>query len=120
MGCQNIQDLCLIRGDDFALDVGLSAEFTEVLATPTDYQGRMVIRDAQNDDLPDNLVTTVAIDVTPAPVLMDQQPMYMRFRISPALTQNLPYWDQKYYIELRTISGSSVQRLFQGPLDVHD
>lgn len=117
--CVNNADQCLIRGDNFTLDLGL-VNFPEVLANPTDFEGRMVFRETQND----NEIPYLTLIVTPelADDPMPNAPeVFLRFAATPTQTSALPDWNIVYYVELRTVPADTiVQRLLQGDVDVSD
>ena len=122
--CITEYDICIIRGDTFKLDVGLSSAFAEVIANPQFYVANMVFRAEQDDNLTPYLTITVPPEINADP-LLDEPPIYFRFEISKEQTRALPAWNHVYYIEIEQIGPPSVtvlenKRLFEGDVDVHD
>jgi len=120
--CTNNYDICVIRGDTFDMDVGLTSSYQEVLDNPTDWEARMVFREYQDDDVTPYLTLIAQTEVNPDP-LYDEPPIYYRFNATTTQTQSLPDWDHVYYVELVQIGPAVspiVTRLFQGSVDTHD
>ena len=121
MGCVSNYDVCIIRGDTFKLDIGLSAAYDEVLLNPTGYEASMVFREDQDDATTPYLTLTATPEVNPDP-LPDEVPIYFRFLADTTQTQALPDWDIVHYVELYQVAGASpeVTRLFEGDVEIHD
>ncbi len=117
--CVDQLDTCLVRGDNYALDVGLSEGFEEVSANPELYEGRMVFRDEQDDALPDLLVLTSEV-IPPTDPVPGMAAVEMFFRATPDQTQALPWYDIVHFVEVRALTGTEVKRLFQGKAKVND
>ena len=117
--CVNELDTCVIRGGNYALDVGLSAAFKEVIDDPANYLGVMTFRDQQSDLSPALLTLSVTPEINPDP-LLDEAPANLRFRATPTQTQVLPSWDIVHYVEIRNLVGSQVGRLFEGDVSIGD
>ena len=119
MSCVDEIDLCVIRGDAYELNVGLSGSFTEVLENPTAYIGRLVFREDQDDDLPHYLELTavpeVDLDLPPGEVNI-----YLNFAATAAETQSLPDWKYVAFCELTQSVNPQPQRLFNAEVDSHD
>ena len=118
--CVDDVDICVIRGDGWAMDVGLSDEWTEVADTPGNYTANLVFRDRQNDDLTPLLTLTVSPTVDPAPVAGEPQ-VYFHFIATAAETSSLPNWNIVAYCELVEAGPPAVPtRLFNSPVTIND
>lgn len=114
----SIYDFGLVRGDSFELDVGLSIAFAEALIDPAQYEARMCFRMEQSDLLP-NIFEMVST-LTPSEYPTELARVYATFTATPEQTGALPPYDLVHYVELRTIDGTSVVRLFQGKVKLTD
>lgn len=117
--CKEIVNTCVIRGDNYALDIALSDGYEEVVENPDDYEARMVFRQDQRDALPDLLVLTSS-SMTPDDPLPGQYPVEYYFRATTDQTEALPPYDIVHFVELRSLDGTYVRRLFQGKASMMD
>lgn len=122
--CTDRYDFCLIRGDVFTMDVGLSSSFVEVVETPSDYEARLVFRETQDDNATVYLTLTATPVVNPVP-LLDEVPITVNFSATAAQTQLFPQWNVVAYCELVFIGttapvGGSPTRLFNSDVEVSD
>lgn len=123
MSCVDTISICFIRGDSWEQDVGLTAGYEEVIEHPEDFEGRLVLREWQDDNAPVllTLVTTPEVDDVPSPVAPPHKIAYLRFTATPVQTQELPDWCSVVgYVELRSLSGSQVTRLFNAQVSIKD
>lgn len=119
MSCELRHDLTIIRGDSKPLFVGLAGEWANVGDDPSLYEGRLVFRERQEDDLPEILVITA----TPEP--NDDHrfaglPFLLDLSMAPEETSSLPTWDVVCFCELRSLDGLFVRRLFEGRVRQRD
>ncbi len=49
--CTATKKSCLVRGDTWTLDVGLSSAYAEVIENPTEWEMLIVFRESQHDDV---------------------------------------------------------------------
>lgn len=120
MSCIDEIQMCVTRGDIYALNVGLFSGFDEVEAAPGDYVANLVFRDEQSDSVTPYLTLTAAPEANPN-CLPTEPKIYLNFTATAAETQSLPDWDHVAYCEL-VKSGATPEprRLFNGKVDVHD
>lgn len=112
---------CIVRGDIYALDVGLDSNWSEVVDDPGGFIGTLVLREAQDDALPD-LLTLTAV---PQPVENPHPasaPVYMEFTATAEETQALPAVGKLHgYVQIAPISApSQSKRLFNMKVDIDD
>ena len=119
--CTDIYRACLVRGDTWTLDVGLSSEYAEVLENPQDWAMVIVMRESQDDDVTPYLTLNSTYEV-PVDPLLDEPPILYSFVATSAETQALPEWDIVGYCELvqinSTIVSPIVKRLFNMEIEV--
>lgn len=109
-------DIKIIRGDSLSLLVGLAEGFDIDIA---DWTGRFVLREDQDDALPDiyeKTITLVAEEDPRFPNLAGVADVTM----TPLETQELPPYDLVCFFELRNTSSTLVRRLFQGKAEIGD
>lgn len=120
MSCISRRNICIVRGDNYAMDVGLAEGFDEIADDPTDFVGRLVVKLDFNDDLPSLLELTATPEPTTDADDCDGALAYLSFAAHPTQTQSLPPYDLVYFVEVSNVGGSEVTRLFQGKVDIHD
>lgn len=117
--CQNRRDICITRGDSFLLLVGLAKGWAEIAATPLLYQGRLVVRETQDDDAPVLLSMISAILPGEDPRFEDMD-VILEFAALPTETNDLPPYDLACYCEVTSLDGNYVRRLFNGKVKIGD
>lgn len=110
------QELYLIRGDDFELQVELAAAYSEIGADPAGYQGRIVFRRLQSDDVP----VLVAATVTPVAGAAADVAATLTFGLTPEQTAALPPDDVYYLVEVRSTDLTQNERILEGKVRVRD
>ena len=120
MGCPTELTLCIVRGDSFQQTVSFSATgWEDVVVNPELYEGRMVFRERQDDSVPDLLTLTALIQIEAEPTYPDPS-MFMIFTADTQETQALPDWTEVAFVELRALSGATVQRLYNAAVTLED
>jgi hypothetical protein len=119
MGCQNRNDVSVIRGTSFHLMVGLAEGWGDVALDPPAFEGRLVFRELQDDSFPE--IKTLVVPPTPA---TDHRfpglEFMLDFTMTPQETGSLPDFSMVCFCELRSVDGAQVRRLFEGSVMQRD
>lgn len=113
MDCTEERDICITRGDTYFLIIGLARNWEEVNASPALYEGRLVIREAQDDSLTPLLEVTADLEAGEDSRFPDMEYM-VDLSLTPAQTQSLPTYNVVCFAEIRKKDLSYVKRLFNG------
>lgn len=114
------QDLFLVRGDTAEIVLGFT-EVPEVVANPSAYRQRLVIRRRQSDALPDLVAVQAALDTDPDDILNGVPvDVVSTFTLTTADTAALPVVGAFYFIEWTDPLGGSNRRILQGRVRVGD
>lgn len=119
MSCTPRQDLCVTRGSRAEHMCTLRTGFSEVIDSPTSYRGRLVIREQQDDLLPEVFAITVTPEVLEDPAGSGKLVAVMDFKIAGSLTAILPDYDIVGFVELVEVGGDS-ERLYDLRVRVGD
>ena len=112
-------DIEIIRGDSRALFVGLADDWVDLDEGVGAYEGRLVFRERQEDNLPELLVITSPIEVATDPRYPALKYL-LDFSMTPVETQSLPDYPVVYFIELRLTDETFVRRLVEGRVKRRD
>lgn len=113
MSCINTFNVCVTQGMDFALDVGLTPTYAEVVENPQNYEVVMTFLDG------DIQILQIVADLEPYDDLVIGLPLAAHLRADPLETGLLPEGRSNHTVDL--ISKFSIgprQRLFQGNVQV--
>ena len=118
--CVTVTEVCITRGDVFAMDVGLTTTWSEVYADPAGYIGTLVLREKQDDTLPEELTLTAVPQPVYNPTPNTPQ-VYMEFNATAEQTQQLPEYDLVGYVQIAPLTAPKQSvRLFNMEVDIHD
>ena len=120
MGCAPQAEICIIRGDVWSMDVGLSSQWTEVIADPGGFVGTIVLRDEQDDTavVRLQLQATPKARVDPSP---GAPPLRLSFAATAGQTQQLPDYNIVGYCQLASIDATDQsRRLFNLKVQIDD
>lgn len=117
--CNDQVDLCIVRGDSFALTIGLGKDFSETVADADLFRGRLVVREVQSDHAPELLSMKTEILATRDPRYGNDIAV-MHFTATAPQTQALPPFDLVCFCEIVGTDNLYARRLFQGRVRVED
>lgn len=115
MSCVSRRDLCVVRGDVFIEIIGFGEGWTEIAATPEEFEVSVIFRDAHDDTLTPHLTLTG----TPAASTDDMYDALVYLSATAAETSTLPAWNHVCHAEVRKAGGDPT-RLYQGKVKVSD
>lgn len=113
MSCKNTFNVCAIQGINFALDVGLTPSYAEVLENPGAFEVVMTFLDGDIE------ILQIFADLEPHDDPTLGVPLAAHLRADPAETSTLPEGRSNHTVDL--ISKFSIgprQRLFEGNVQV--
>lgn len=114
MGCIMEVKYCVVKSRTFEASVSFTTGYEEVVADPSLYECQLVFRDYQDAAAPVYLTLTVDVAAVPPDV-----PAAATFTATAAQMSQLPDWDIVAYCDLRAKDGSSVVRLYNAEVEVH-
>ena len=111
--CTNTFNVCAVQGTNFALDIGLTPSYAEVVENPQNYEVVMTFLDGELE------VLQLTADLEPYDDLVLDLPLAAHITATPAQTATLPEGRSNHTVDLvsKTLP-AWVQRLFEGNVEV--
>lgn len=114
------QDIFIVRGDEFVWPLGFVNE-PEIVANPSLYRLRLVLRRRQTDALPDLISQEAVLEIEPDDTINGVQIDVMgTFTLTPLETQSIPAQGCVYFVEWTNSIGGQPSRIVQGRVQVGD
>lgn len=111
--CKNVFNVCAIQGINFALDVGLTPSYAEVLENPQNFEVVMTFLDG------DIQILQITANLEPHEDPTLGVPLAAYLRADPAETSTLPEGQSNHTVDLVSkLSVGPRQRLFEGNVQV--
>ena len=117
--CVTEIDVCVIRGDTFAMDVALGNDWIEVLENPNLFRSNLIFRASQDDSSPVLLQLQAVPQLLPDAIL-DEPRLLLSFITAGSVTQTLPNYDIVGYCEIFEVAAPSPSRLFNMQVQISD
>jgi hypothetical protein len=111
-------NLTIIRGNTKRLPIALASGFDA--DERAGWLARLVIREAQDDDLPSIFEQTLPIDFEDIDPAWPDSIGGVEFVMDPDETQALPPYRLVYFVEIHSADSTDSQRLFEGRVEVVD